>query len=186
MNVAAIAKEILSSFEAICADNPDVILELSAQGELITLSPTGLETGEKNSELGYQLVRWNKQKKLGKVFDSSTGFLLPNGALRSPDVSWISNEKWQNIPPEERQKFALVAPDFVIELMSQGDRLKDLQDQMAEYMQVGVRLGWLLNPQSKTVEVYRQGKEKEVLINPASLSGEAVLADLVLDLREIL
>ncbi|ELR96683.1 Uma2 family endonuclease [Gloeocapsa sp. PCC 73106] len=187
INVSVIGKEVLDAFEEICAANPELRLELSAKGELITLSPTGMETGDKNSRLISRFVVWNESTtpERGLVFDSSTGFKLPNGAIRSPDVSWISKENSDNIAPEERKGFAQIAPDFVLELISESDSLKNVQDKMLEYIDAGVKLGWLLNPYTKTVEIYRQGEEKQVLVNPPTLRDENVLADFVLDLKKI-
>ena len=117
------------------------------------------------------------------VFDSSTGFRLPNGAIRSPDVSWIALERLALLTT--KQTFPSLAPDFVLELMSETDTLKDTQQKMAEYMSAGVRLGWLLNPYTKNVEIYSQGKENRILVNPATLTGENVLTDFFLDLTKI-
>ena len=187
INVSVIAKEVSDAFEKICAANPDLRLELSAKGELISLSPAGMETGDKNSRLISRFVVWNESTnpERGVVFDSSTGFRLPNGALRSPDVSWISSLKWKTIAPSERKKFAQIAPDFVLELISHSDTLKDTQDKMLEYINAGVKLGWLLNPQTKTVEIYRPLVEKQILVNPPTLSGENVLVDFTLSLEKI-
>jgi len=179
------ALDINSSFERITQDNPELKLEVSATGELIIMSPTGCETGSKNFDLAGQLYTWNKQKKLGIAFDSSTCFRLPNGALRSPDVSWIAKARWESLTPSERKKFSPIAPDFVLELMSESDTLTETQEKMVEYMSAGVRLGWLINPNTKQVEIYRPGRDKEILSNPVSLSGEDVLRDFVLDLTEI-
>jgi len=185
INLSSIQNLITEEFELICQDNPELKLELSATGELIIMSPTGGETGNKNATLISRFVVWNEAKKLGLVFDSSTCFRLPNGAERSPDVSWIMTEKWESLTPEQKRKFPPIAPDFVLELMSPSDSLKNTQDKMEEYMDAGVRLGWLLNPATKSVEIYRLGQQKEVLSDPDSLSGEDVLPDLVIDLSRI-
>jgi Uma2 family endonuclease len=172
-------------FVEIIAANKDLRLELSAQGELNIMSPTGGETGDKNLELGGQVWFWNRQKGLGKAFDSSTGFKLPNGATRSPDVSWIKIERWNILTAEARKKFLPLCPDFVIELVSESDDLADTQAKMREYIANGLRLGWLINPKNKQVEIYRLNQEVEVLQSPASLSGEDVLPDFILDLQPI-
>lgn len=185
LNLSAVEKDINSCFENISKDNPELKLELSVNGELIIMSPTGCETGSKNFDLIGQLWLWNNQKKLGIAFDSSTCFRLPNGALRSPDVSWIAQERWDSLSNEQKKKFSPIAPDFVLELMSESDTLKETQDKMTEYMSAGVRLGWLINPQAKQVEIYRLGKDKEILDNPISLGGEEVLPDFDLDLSKI-
>ncbi|MGB5593911.1 MAG: Uma2 family endonuclease [Crocosphaera sp.] len=172
-------------FYRICQDNRDLRFERNSHGDLIIMPPTGGETGERNSEINFQLRLWNKQYKLGKVFDSSTGFILPNGANRSPDASWISLEKWQSLTSEKRQKFLPLSPYFVIELRSPSDSLKSLQEKMIEYIDNGTKLGWLINRQDKQVEIYRQGKELEILNNSQILLGEDVLTNFVLDLALI-
>ncbi|MBC5794735.1 Uma2 family endonuclease [Sphaerospermopsis sp. LEGE 00249] len=172
-------------FVEIVAANKDLRLELSHQGELIVMSPTGGETGERNLELTGQVWFWNRTHKLGKAFDSSTGFKLPLGGTRSPDVSWIKIERWNALTPEQRKKFLPLCPDFVIELVSESDDLADTQAKMREYINNGLRLGWLLNPKDKQVEIYRQNQAVEILENPQSLSGEDVLPGFILDLQPI-
>ncbi|AFZ51622.1 Uma2 family endonuclease [Dactylococcopsis salina] len=162
--------------------NPELKLERSPQGNLIIMSPTGGETGNKNAELIGEFIIWNREKKQGKVFDSSTGFKLPNGAIRSPDVAWIEQIRWEQLSAESRQTFPNLAPDFILELKSATDRLSTLQAKLEEYVENGVKLAWLINPTEKQVEIYRQGKEKEVLDNPKTLSGENILEDFCLDL----
>ena len=149
------------------------------------MSPTGSESGRKNGKLFIQVGIWNEQVKLGEVFDSSTGFKLSNGAIRSPDVSWIENAKWNSLTLSQQRKFAPIDPDFVIELMSPTDDLVELQQKMLEYMDCGVRLGWLINPDDKQVEIYRLGQEKEVLNNLKTLSGEDILPKLTVNLADI-
>ena len=165
--------------------NPELKLERSPQKNLIIMSPTGGETGNKNAELIIEFGNWNRQKKQGKVFDSSTGFKLPNGAIRSPDVAWIEQIRWEQLSAESRQTFPNLAPDFILELKSATDRLSTLQAKLEEYVENGVKLAWLINPTEKQVEIYRQGKEKEVLDNPKTLSGENILEDFCLDLSLI-
>jgi Uma2 family endonuclease len=172
-------------FVEIVAANKDLRLELSSQGELSIMSPTGGETGDRNLELGGQVWFWNRQNGLGKAFDSSTGFKLPNGATRSPDVSWIKMERWNALTPEQRKNFLPLCPDFVIELVSESDDLADTQAKMREYIANGLRLGWLINPKNKQVEIYRPNQEIEVLQSPANLSGENVLPGFILDLQPI-
>ncbi|MEA5530497.1 Uma2 family endonuclease [Dolichospermum sp. UHCC 0684] len=172
-------------FVEMVAANKDLRLELSAQGELSIMSPTGGETGDRNLELGGQVWFWNRQNGLGKAFDSSTGFKLPNGATRSPDVSWIKIARWNALTPEQRKKFLPLCPDFVIELVSESDDLADTQAKMREYIANGLRLGWLINPKNKQVEIYRPNQEIEVLQSPANLSGENVLPGFILDLQPI-
>lgn len=173
-------------FTALAAANRDLRLERTAQGELIVNPPTGWETGERNRSLTGQLDRWYEEHEdLGKAFDSSTGFILPNGATRSPDASWVSRERWQALTPEQKGTFANICPDFVVELRSSSDTLKSVQDKMREYIDNGALLGWLIDPQHRRVEIYRLGLAVEVLENPAELSGEAVLPGFVLNLRRV-
>ena len=172
-------------FVEMVAANKDLRLELSSQGELSIMSPTGGETGDRNLELGGQVWFWNRQTGLGKAFDSSTGFKLPNGATRSPDVSWIKIERWNALTPEQRKRFLPLCPDFVMELVSESDDLADTQGKMREYIANGLRLGWLINPKNQQVEIYRPNQEIEVLQSPANLSGENVLPGFILDLQPI-
>ncbi|MEM9217476.1 MAG: Uma2 family endonuclease [Cyanobacteria bacterium P01_F01_bin.150] len=164
-------------FYQLCINNPDLNVECDADGALVVMPPVGGESGNREIEFGADLIFWNRRTKLGKVFSSSTIFRLPNGGRRSPDAAWVELSRWQRLTPEERQKFPPIAPDFVMELRSQSDRLKALQDKMEEYMNSGVQLGWLLNPADQQVEIYRQGQEKEVRSLPTPLSGENVLPD---------
>jgi Uma2 family endonuclease len=173
-------------FFELCHKHSDLKFERNAKGDLIIMSPTGGLTSDRNSEINYQLRAWNRQKKLGKVFDSSGGFKLPNGADRSPDASFITLEKWNNLTLEQQEKFLPLAPDFVVELASPSDKLRNTQAKMREYKENGVKLGWLINPKNKTVEIYRfNSEEVEVLDSPINLSGEEVLPDFILDLSEI-
>jgi len=170
-------------FEQICQDNPDLRLELTADGELVTMAPAGYESSERNFNLAFQVAKWIEKNQLGRGFDSSAGFTLPSGAIRSPDVTWIEKSKLANIP--QGVAFPLVVPDFVIELKSATDSLNTLQAKMLEYRASGVKLGWLINPQKQQVEIYRLGQELEVLQAPSSLSGEEILPGFVLNLSSI-
>jgi Uma2 family endonuclease len=172
-------------FYQLCRQNPDVKFELNQQGELIIMLPTGGETGNRNSEINAELVIWNRQKKLGKVFDSSTCFKLPDGTKYSPDLAWIKRERWQELTPAEKEKFPPIAPDFVVELMSPSDNLMQTQTKMQDYLNNGVKLGWLINPELKIVEIYRQGQPTEILYHPHTLSGEKILPEFTLDLAII-
>ncbi|MGL5075538.1 MAG: Uma2 family endonuclease [Waterburya sp.] len=186
INISAFTDQISDrDLEKLCADNPETKFETTKEGKLIVMSPTGSESGRKNSSLLIQVGIWNRQTKLGEIFDSSTGFKLSNGATRSPDVSWIELNRWQAIPKDLQRKFAPIDPDFVIELMSPTDDLDELRQKMTEYTSCGVKLGWLINPDDKQVEIYRVGKDKEVLNNPHSLSGEELMPELIVDLTEI-
>ncbi|HBQ99281.1 MULTISPECIES: Uma2 family endonuclease [unclassified Roseofilum] len=173
-------------FEALAASNRDLRLERTSQGELIVNPPTGWETGERNFSIIVQLGRWYEDNgNLGKAFDSSTGFILPNGANLSPDACWISQERWDALTDEQKGTFPNICPDFVVELRSKSDTLKSLQEKMQEYMDNGARLGWLIDPQNRTVEIYRVDLEVEVLSNSTELSGEEVLPSFVLNLRRV-
>ncbi len=172
-------------FFQLCQKNRDLRFERNAKGDLIIMSPTGGETGNRNLEISADLVIWNRRKKLGITFDSSTGFKLLNGATRSPDASWITMEKWNSFTPEERTKFLPLCPDFLIELMSPSDSLSETREKMQEYLENGMRLGWLINRKNRQVEVYRVGKDVEILDAPQTLFGEDVLPGFVLDMELI-
>jgi Uma2 family endonuclease len=172
-------------FYQLCQNNPDTKFERNVSGEIIIMPPTGGESGKRNAKLTTRFSIWNEQTNLGEVFDSSTGYTLPNGASRSPDVSWIQKERWNALTPEQKNKFIPIAPDFVLELMSPSDRLRDIQVKMQEYIENQVKLGWLIDPQNNHVEIYRIGQEKEVLESPSTLSGEGILPGFVLDLQFI-
>lgn len=173
-------------FYQLCQANRDVKFERTADGELIVMPPTGGESGRRNFKIAQQLANWADIDGTGVGFDSSTGFKLPNGADRSPDAAWVRLERWEALNPEQRQKFPPLAPDFVIELRSATDELKPLQNKMQEYRDNGVRLGFLIDPQNQRVEIYRPGRDVEVLQSPARLSGEDLLPGFVLDLGQIL
>jgi Uma2 family endonuclease len=158
-------------------------LERNAKGEIIIMPPTGGETGKRNAEFTADFVIWNRKYQLGEVFDSSTCFKLPNGANRSPDVAWIKKDRWDALTPEQQKKFPPIAPDFVLELMSPSDELKDTQAKMQEYIDNQVKLGWLINPQARQVEIYRQNQPMEILDSPTELSGEDILPGFILDLQ---
>ncbi|AFY72122.1 protein of unknown function DUF820 (plasmid) [Thalassoporum mexicanum PCC 7367] len=174
------------AFYRLCANNPEVLFERSAQGELVINPLSGGTKGMQNAQLIGSLGIWNRQAKLGHGFDGSAGFTLPNGAIRSPDLSWIRNDRWDALSKEERESFAPLCPDFVMELVSWSDNLKLVQAKMIEYIENGAQLGWLINPEAKQVEIYRPGQslgqEKELLEMPQSLSGEDVLPGFELDL----
>ena len=172
-------------FYQLCINNHNIRFERNANGDLMIMSPTGGETGNRNIEIAYQLQAWSRQNKSGLAFDSSTGFKLPNGADRSPDASWIPLTKWNALTDEQKQRFLPLCPDFVIELLSPSDKLSKTQAKMQEYLDNGMRLGWLINRPEQKVEIYRQGKDVKVLESPQSLSGETVLAGFVLDLKPI-
>ena len=179
----AIIKLTDDQFYQLCRNNPDIKFERNAKGEIIIMPPTGGETGNYNFEIAVDFGIWNRQTRLGVCFDSSTCFKLPNGADRSPDVSWIQQARWDTLTPQQKEKFPPIAPDFVLELMSPTDSLKETQNKLQEYMDNGVQLGWLINRKTQRVEIYRQGKEVEILVSPTELSGENVLPGFVLNLQ---
>lgn len=172
-------------FQALVMANRDMRLELSAKGELLIMPPTGGETGNRNFELYLDLGNWNRQTQLGKAFDSSTGFQLPNGAKRSPDLSWITLQRWKALTPQQRKGFLPLCPDFLVELVSESDDVTITEEKMQEYLENGLRLGWLLIPKTQTVKIYRRGREVEVLQSPTQLSGEEVLPDFIVNLQPI-
>lgn len=169
-------------FYQLCHNNDEWRLEQTAQGGLIIMPPVGAISGNREADLNADLVIWNRQTKLGKVFSSSTIFTLPNGAKRSPDVAWIAKERWDALPLEEQEKFAKICPDFVIELRSRTDSLTQLQAKMEEYLVNGVRLGWLIDPMSQQVAIYRPNQAVEIISLPTTLSGENVLPEFTLEL----
>ncbi|WP_414575191.1 Uma2 family endonuclease [Anabaena sp. CCY 9402-a] len=172
-------------FFKLCQANRDLRFERTATGELIIMPPTGGETGNKNARITQQLMNWTNADGTGIAFDSSTCFKLPNGADRSPDAAWINLERWNALTEEEKEKFPLICPDFVIELLSPNDSLKVAQEKMKEYIDNGVSLGFLINRKSRQLEIYRQGKEVEVLDSPATVLGEDILNGFVLNLGMI-
>ncbi len=176
-------------FEQLAFAEQTARMELTKDGELIVMSPTGGTAGRKNRRLTQQIGNWTDRDGTGEAFDSSTVFILPNGARRSPDVSWMTLDKWNQLTSAQQDGFPPVVPDFVIELVSPSDlknqRYEDLQTKMQEYLDNGVKLGWLIGPSAKTVGIYRPGKPVEILNNPQTLSGENILPGFILDLREI-
>ena len=173
-------------FEALAAANRELRLERSATGELIVNPPTGWETGARNFSITGQLFRWyESHEEMGEAFDSSTGFTLPNGATSSPDASWVSQERWDALRPEQKKTFPNICPDFVVALRSDSDTLKSLRDKMREYMENGSSLGWLIDPKNRKVEIYRPDRDVETLTEPTELSGESVVPGFVLTLRRI-
>ncbi|MDF5728176.1 MAG: Uma2 family endonuclease [Rhizonema sp. PD38] len=169
-------------FYQLCQDNQNWQLERTTKGELIIMPPVGGVSGNREADLNGSLWLWNRQTQLGRVFSSSTIFRLPNGGNRSPDVAWVTNERWQSLTPEEQEKFPPLCPDFVIELRSRTDSLTQLQEKMQEYLNSGLQLGWLINPQAQQVEIYRPNQTFEIVQLPANLLGENVLPGFVLDL----
>ena len=184
LNLDTITTLSHEQFWELSLTNRDVRLELTAQGKLIVMPPTGWESGKRNMKIGSRLNVWSEMDGTGVAFDSSTGFILPNGAVRSPDAAWVKQDRLDALKPDP-EKFLPLAPDFVIELRSASDSAKDIRNKMQEYTENGVRLGWFLNAKDKEVEIYRLGQEVEVLQSPVSLSGEDVLPGFVLELKKI-
>jgi Uma2 family endonuclease len=185
LKLDAIVQLTREAFYKLCEANSDLQVERSADGELIILMPLGGTSGSREADLIADLAYWNRRTKLGKVFSSATLFGLPNGADRSPDAAWVSLERWESLSLEAQERFPPVCPDFVIELRSRTDRLKPIRAKMQEYLDNGLRLGWLIDPQSKRVEIYRPHLPVEILDHPPSVSGEDILPGFVLDLSEL-
>lgn len=172
-------------FYQLCRNNRDLKLELTAEEELIIMPPTGSLTGWRNAKIIYRLTAWAEADGNGLTFDSSTGFTLPNGAKRSPDAAWIKRERWEALTDKEQQGFAPICPDFVVELRSPDDSLPALQVKMAEYIENGAQLGFLFDPKTRRVYVYRTGQPVETLENPETISGEPTLPGFILNLKDI-
>jgi len=185
VNFNSIIKLTDEQFFQLCQDNRDLRFERNANGELIIMPPTGGETGNRNGRLTQQLFNWTDVDGTGIAFDSSTGFKLPNGGDRSPDAAWIPLERWNALTVEQKRRFLPLCPDFVVELLSPSDSLAATQEKMREYLANGSRLGWLIVRAFRRVEIYRQGREVEVLESLVSLSGEDVLPGFVLNLELI-
>ena len=186
LNLSPIIELTDEQFFKLASSHRDLRIERNSKGELIIMPPTGGRTGKRNFSLLGQLWAWvENNSALGVGFDSSTEFNLPNGGDRSPDAAWIQLERWNALTEEEQEGFPPICPDFVIELRSRTDDIKPLQDKMQEYIASGLRLGWLIDPKNKKVEIYRQGRDVEVLQSPATLSGEDVLPGFVLNLEPI-
>lgn len=173
-------------FEKICRENRDRKFERTAQRELVIMSLTGGETGRRNIKLSARLEVWSDAAQLGVAFDSSTGFRLPNGAIRSPDAAWVSQSRWDALTPEQRKKWVPLCPDFVVELKSPSDDIADLQTKMLEYQENGLKLGWLIHPDRQLVEVYQADRSMELLINPEEISADEIMSGFVLKLAGIL
>ncbi|HLO88294.1 MAG TPA: Uma2 family endonuclease [Nostocaceae cyanobacterium] len=185
ITIPEIFKVSHEKFTQLASINRNLRLERSATGELIILLPTDSNTGNINLDIEGQLWLWNRQNKLGKTFNSSTGFTLPNGAVRSPDAAWIKLAHWEALTLKEREGFAPICPDFVVELLSPSDNIETTREKMREYMENGAILGWLIDRKNRLVEIYRQGREVEVLNHPPTLSGENILPGFVLELAEV-
>jgi len=172
-------------FEQVCRDNPDLRLELTSNGGLLVMPPAGSRTGKRNSHLNLQLAAWSEKDGTGVAFDSSTGFTLPDTAVLSPDASWIRRDRWEALSEDEQEEFAPLCPDFVIELRSRWNTLKEQQRKMQQYLDNGTQLGWLIDPRERRVYVYRTDQEVEVLTDAATVSGDPVLPGFELQLTEL-
>lgn len=172
-------------FENLCRRNPDLQIELTKEGELVIMPPTGGETGIRNFSLIGYFFNWVEKDQNGVGFDSSTLFILPNGARRSPDLAWVKKEKWDALSEDEKKKFPPFCPDFVVELRSSSDLPGNLRAKMEEYIENGAALGWLIDPLERKVYVYRPNAEVEILENPETVSGEPLLKDFALKLAKI-
>ncbi|WP_247233332.1 Uma2 family endonuclease [Telluribacter sp. SYSU D00476] len=171
-------------FFDLCQANSELRMERDRHGNIIVMAPTGADTGHFNADINGQLWYWNRQTGLGYVFDSSAGFTLPDGAVRSPDVSWIAKDRWESLTEKERQKFAPLCPDFIVEVRSLSDSLADLQAKMEAYQANGCRLGWLIDRPGNAVYIYRRHNSPEIVRNePVRLSGEDVLPGLEIEIR---
>ena len=178
-SVAGLTDEM---FFDLCQANSQLFMERDKDGNIIVMAPTGSDTGNYNFEFGFELGIWNRKTKAGYVFDSSAGFTLPDGSVRSPDVSWIAKDKWEELSEADRKKFAPICPDLVVEVMSLSDNITDLKNKMEEYISNGSSLGWLIDRINKQVYIYRADGSVEVKKGKSiKLSGEEVLKDFVLD-----
>lgn len=172
-------------FYEFCRSNTDLRIERSAQGEVIVMPPTFADTGNRNNKLSYQVTRWAEENENGEVFDSSAGFTLPNGAMRSPDVSWIQLDRWNALTAKQQASYAPICPDFIIELRSDSDSLKGLQEKMREYIDNGVVLGLLVDRKNKNVYCYRADSSVGLLNNPLVVSCAPELPGLALQMAKI-
>jgi Uma2 family endonuclease len=184
INIDALLKDFTEEdFFEMCRQNPDLRVEMSKEGDIIIMPPTGGETSGQNFSLIVRLGVWAEKDGTGKGFESNALFVLPNGAKRSPDMSWVKFERWNKPPKEDRKSFPHICPDFVVELRSPSDAIKELKEKMEEYIENGAQLGWLIDPIQKKVYTYRPNAEVEELDNPASISGDPLLKGFVLDLK---
>jgi Uma2 family endonuclease len=172
-------------FTEFCSQNPDLRIEMNSEGELMIMLPVVSEGGRKNFVLTTRFGVWVAADGTGVGFDSSAGFTLPNGAKRAPDVSWIRRERWDALSDDQKNDFAPICPDFVVELRSKSDRLRPLKEKMEEYIENGAKLGWLIDPLERRVHIYRPDAQVEVLDNPSEVAGGALLKGFTLKLEGI-
>lgn len=172
-------------FYAFCQANRNLRIEQNANGDVVVMPPAFSDTGNRNFNVAAHLWVWTEQDGTGLGFDSSTGFTLSNGAMRSPDAAWVKAKRWEQLTEVEKASFAPICPDFVIELRSTSDRLKTLQAKLQEYIDNGALLGWLIDRQNRTVQVYRPGQVPQILENPAQVSGDPELPGFRLPMAKI-
>ncbi len=172
-------------FYEFCQTNRDLRIERTANGDVIVMPPTFSDTGNRNGRIALQVGNWADKDGTGETFDSSSGFTLPNGAIRSPDTSWIKLERWNALTEQQKASFAPICPDFAIELRSKTDTLRSLQAKMQEYIDNGASLGWLIDRQQRKVYIYRPNRETEILDNPESVSGDPELPGFVLQMAKV-
>jgi len=175
----------VEEFYEFCLANQDLRIERNANGEVVIMPPAFSDTGNRNVKISQQLANWSDQDGTGESFDSSAGFTLPNGATRSPDASWISLSRWNNLSDEQKASFAPICPDFVIELRSSSDTLSSLQEKMQEYLSNGILLGWLIDRKNRRVYIYRPNQEVEILDNPETVKGDPELLGFGLQMAKI-
>ena len=185
VHLPSTGKTTHEQFYELCQMNSELRLELSVNGEVIIMPPAFSDTGNRNFNIAVQLGVWADQDGTGEAFDSSTGFTLPNGAIRSPDASWIKSDRWNALTDKQKASFAPICPDFVIELRSASDTLKSLQNKMQEYIENGAMLGFLIDRKNQTVHLYRPLRSPEILSNPKSVSGDPELPRFVLQMAKI-
>jgi Uma2 family endonuclease len=184
IHIDALLKDFTEEdFFEMCRQNPDLRVEMSKEGDIIFMPPTGGETSKHNFSLIVRLGIWAEKDGTGVGFESNALFVLPNGAKRSPDMSWVKLDRWNKLSEEERNSFPHICPDFVVELRSPSDPIRELKEKMEEYIENGAQLGWLIDPIQKKVYVYRPTAEVEEIDNPDSVSGDPLLKGFVLDLK---
>ena len=172
-------------FAEFCSEHPDLFFEMTAEGDIIVMAPAYTITGVQNAHIGCQLGMWEELDGRGLACDSSAGFVLPNGARRSPDASWTLKNRVEQMDPVYQKTYWRLCPDFVIELKSSAIRHRTLHEKMIEYLANGARLGWIIDPDTRTVSIYRPGREVEILTGIESIDGEGPVAGFVLDLTSV-